>query len=105
RYIPGSYSASTDFPLPGPGVLPTTDTQPGFTVSAGTGTCASNRDMVQVTAGNQNIGAQAVTITVHFSVAITGLDRNNVHVFTSVAAAGHLPPPNRLRPLTNHSHI
>jgi hypothetical protein len=30
RYVPGSYSASTDVPLAGPGVLPTHDTDPWF---------------------------------------------------------------------------
>jgi uncharacterized repeat protein (TIGR01451 family) len=97
RYIPGSYSASTDVPLPGPGTLPTTDTSPGFILSAGRGDCPANRDLIEIQLGTQQVSAQPVTITGHLSVSITGLDRNNTAVFTSIDAAGNLPQPNVLR--------
>ncbi len=93
RYTPGSYSATTSRPLPGPGALPMNDASPGFTTTAGSGSpCAANRDYVTVNFGTQanaapNSPTTPIVITVKLSATITGTDRTGATTFAAVPSS------------------
>lgn len=96
RYLAGSYSSSTSAPLPGPGALPANDVAAGFTVVAGNGPCAANRDYVIVNFGTQNNAGAAITITIKLSATITGVDRGG---------ATNFPAPGPTNSQTNQAYV